>query len=140
MTRPQFQPRPFAALALILIHLIVSTGHGWAHQAAMVTLNTFGYVYVALVITLAPLVSAVFLFVRKIKIGGLLLALSMFGSFIFGFWYHFLSETSDNVSQVHGPWHSMFLWTAFALAVIELAGTIVGLRLLRATLKSQTDA
>lgn len=106
----------------------------------MVTLNTFGYVYVALVITLAPLVSAVFLFVRKIKIGGLLLALSMFGSFIFGFWYHFLSETSDNVSQVHGPWHSMFLWTAFALAVIELAGTIVGLRLLRATLKSQTDA
>jgi hypothetical protein len=139
MNRSLTQPRPFAVLALILIHLIVSTGHGWAHQAAMVTLNTFGYVYVAFVITLAPLVSAVFLFIRKIKIGALLLALSMFGSFIFGFWYHFLSETGDNVSQVHGPWHSMFLWTAIALAVIELAGTIVGLRLFRATLGRQTD-
>ncbi len=140
MNPPLSQSRPFAALALILIHLIVSTSHGWAHQAAMVSLNTFGYVYVALVITLAPLASAVFLVLRKIKIGALLLALSMFGSFIFGFWYHFLSQTGDNVSQVHGPWHSVFLWTAIALAVIELAGTIVGLRLFRATLKPQTSA
>jgi hypothetical protein len=138
MNQPQSQPRPFAAIALILIHLIVSSGHGWAHQAAMITLNTFGYVYVTLVITLAPLVSAVFLFLRKTKTGSLLLALSMFGSFIFGFWFHFLSETGDNVSQVHGPWHSMFLWTAIALAVIELAGTIVGFRMFRATLKPQT--
>lgn len=135
MNRPLSQTRPFAALALILIHLIVSTGHGWAHQAAMVTLPTFGYVYVALVITLTPLVSAVFLFVRKIKIGALLLALSMFASFIFGFWYHFLSHTGDNVSQVHGPWHSVFLWTAIALALIELVGTIVGVRLFRAISK-----
>ena len=125
------QPRPFVALALVLIHLIASTLHGWAHQGAMVKLTTFGYAYVAIVITLGPLVAAGFLLTRKQKTGALLLALTMFGSFIFGFWYHFLSNTSDNVMQVHGPWHSTFLWTAVALAVIELVGTVVGFRMFR---------
>jgi len=125
------QPPPFFALAFIFIHLVVSTLHGWAHQAAMVKLTTFGYVYVTIVITLGPLVAAVFLFTRKRNTGALLLMLSMFGSFIFGVWYHFLSNTNDNVTQVHGPWHSTFLWTAIALAVIELAGTVVGFQMFR---------
>lgn len=129
MNQVTSQPRPFVALALILIHLVVSILHGWAHQGAMVTLSTFGNIYVGVVITLMPVVAAVFLFIRKKKPGALLLTLSMLGSFIFGFWYHFLSQTNDNVTQVHGPWHSTFLWTAIALAVIELAGTIVGLRM-----------
>ena len=97
----------------------------------MVALTTFGYVYVVVVITLLPWVAAALLFTRKKKMGALLLALSMLSSFVFGFWYHFLSKTGDNVTQVHGPWHSAFLWTAIVLAVIELGGTIVGLRLFR---------
>jgi hypothetical protein len=125
------QTRPFAALALVLIHLVVSTLHGLAHQAAIVKLTMFGNVYVMIVITLGPLVAAGFLVARKQKIGALLLVLSMFGSFIFGGWYHFLSNTTDNVTQVHGPWHSTFLWTAIAIAVIELAGVVVGFRMLR---------
>ena len=125
------QTRPFGALVLVLIHLVVSTFHGWAHQAAMVALTTFGYVYVGVVITLTPLLAAALLFTRKKKIGALLLALAMFGSFIFGFWYHFLSHTSDNIMRVNGAWHSTFLWTAIALAVVELAATIVGFRLFR---------
>lgn len=132
MNQRSSQRRPFGALVLILIHLAISTGHGWAHQAAMVRLTTFGYVYVGVVITFMPFVAAALLFTRKKKIGALLLALSMFGSFIFGFWFHFLSQTNDNVRQVHGPWHSTFLWTAIALAIIELAGTVFGFRMFRA--------
>ena len=134
MAQPRSQTRPFAALALVLIHLVVSTLHGLVHQAAIVNLTTFGYVYVTIVITLGPLVAAGFLVTRRQKTGGLLLALSMFGSFIFGVWYHFLSNTTDNVTQVHGPWHSTFLWTAIALAVIELAGAVVGFRMFRVKL------
>ena len=104
----------------------------------MVMLTTFGYIYVAVVITLEPLVAAVLLFTRKRKIGALLLALSMSGSFIFGFWYHFLSATNDNVAHVSGPWHSAFLWTAIALALIELASTVVGFRLFQTASKSRT--
>jgi hypothetical protein len=131
MNHSASQPRPFAALALILIHLVISVVHGTAHQGAMVALSAFGNVYVLVVITLAPLAAAVLLFTRKQKLGALLLALSMFGGFIFGFWYHFLSSTNDNVTEVHGPWHSAFLWTAITLAAIELAGTSVGLRIYR---------
>ena len=139
MNRTLTQTSSFTALALVLIHLIVSTIHGLIHQAAMVTLNTFGYVYVVVVITLAPLVAAALLFTRKQRIGAPLLALSMFGSFAFGFWYHFLSSTNDNVREVHGPSHSMFLWTAIALAAIELAGALVGFQIYRAIVKSEAD-
>ena len=139
MNQSSSQPRPFGALALVLIHLVISTAHGWAHQGAMVPLTTFGYVYVVVVITLMPWVAAALLFTRKKKMGALLLALSMFGSFVFGFWYHFLSNTGDNITQVHGPWHSTFLWTAIVLAVIELGGTIVGLRLFRVISRSHVE-
>jgi len=119
------------AFALVLIHLAVSTLHGWAHQAATVALTTFGYLYVVVVITVAPLLAALLLLLRRQKSGALLLAAAMFGSFIFGVWYHFLSSTNDNVSQVQGAWHSTFLWTAVALALIELAGTLIGWQLYR---------
>ena len=98
----------------------------------MVTLTTFGSVYVLVVITLAPLVAGALLLTRSARIGALLLALSMSGSFVFGGWYHFLSATNDHVSQVHGPWRSTFIWTAIVLAVSELAGVIIGISALRA--------
>src|ERR1044072_5785986 len=86
MNHSASQPRPFAALALILIHLVISVVHGTAHRGAMVALTAFGNVYVIVVITLAPLVAAALLFTRKQKLGALLLALSILGSFVFGFW------------------------------------------------------
>lgn len=119
-------------LGIILAHLGISIFHGLAHQGAMVTLTTFGSVYVLVVITLAPLVAGGLLFTRWARIGALLLVLSMLGSFAFGGWYHFLSATNDHVSQVHGPWRSTFIWTAIVLAVSELAGVIIGISTFRA--------
>src|SRR3954469_9750918 len=121
------------AIALIVTHLVISTIHGAAHQGAMVNLNTFGYIYVLVVITIAPVVAGVLLLTRKRSSGALLLAVSMLGSFVFGFWYHFLSATNDHISQVRGEWQPTFLWTAIALAVIELAGTATGFILYRRT-------
>lgn len=140
MNQAPSQPRPFVALAFVLVHVVISTIHGRAHQGAMVMLTTFGYLYVAVVITLAPLVAAALLFTRKKRMGALLFALSMLGSFLFGFWYHFLSETSDNVTRVVGPWHSVFFWTAIALAVIELAAALVGFRLFQTASKPPANA
>ena len=122
----------FLSLGIILAHLGISVFHGLAHQGAMVTLTTFGSVYVLVVITLAPLVAGGLLFTRWAKIGALLLALSMLGSFAFGGWYHFLSATNDHVSQVHGPWRSTFIWTAIVLAASELVGVIIGISTFRA--------
>jgi hypothetical protein len=113
-------------LGLILAHLAVSIFHGAAHQGAMVGLTAFGNLYVLVVITIAPLVAGVLLLTRWARKGALLLALSMLGSFGFGVWYHFLSATTDNVMEVHGPWRSTFFWTAIGLAIIEFAGMLVG--------------
>ena len=93
----------------------------------MVELSSFGNAYVIIVITVAPLLAAVLLFTPKREFGSLLLAGSMFGSFIFGFWYHFLSTTSDNIAEVKGSWHSTFVWTAVLLAMIESSGTLAGI-------------
>lgn len=114
-------------LAIILLHIGVSTIHGLAHQGATVALTTFGNVYVIVVITIAPLVAYTLLLFRWAKVGAILFALSMLGSLIFGVWYHFLSATNDNVHEVHGPWSFTFLWTAIALAIIELGGTLLGI-------------
>jgi hypothetical protein len=122
-----------AALAVVLIHLVISIVHGRAHQGATVALTAFGYVYVVVVITVAPLAAGALLFSRKQKIGALLLTLSMLGSFVFGVWYHFLSAGSDNVAEVHGGWRWTFLWTAIALAILEFIGVIFGLRIYRAS-------
>ena len=126
MTNVTNRTLSWLSAALILAHLAISTFHGRAHQGAMVMLTTFGYVYVLVVITFAPLVAGGLLFTRWAKAGALLLALSMFGSFAFGSWYHFLSATTDNVAEVHGPWSSTFFWTAIALAVVEVAGAGFG--------------
>ena len=122
----RFTSTAIVGLSLIVAHLLVSIIHGSAHQAARVNLDTFGNVYVVIVITLAPLGAGVLLLTRMRRHGALLLVGSMFGSFVFGFWYHFLSATRDHVSQVQGEWHATFLWTAVALSVIELAGTVAG--------------
>jgi hypothetical protein len=126
-----------AALALILVHLVISIVHGRAHQGATVALTTFGYVYVVIVITVAPLVAGALLFSRKQKVGALLLALSMLGSLAFGVWYHFLSAGSDNIAEVPGGWHSTFLWTAIALALLEFIGVIFGFLIYRASAKAR---
>jgi len=122
-----------AAVGIILTHLVVSIVHGRAHQGAMVALTTFGYVYVLVVITVAPLVAGALLFSRKQKIGALLLALSMLGSFAFGVWYHFVSAGSDNVAEVHGGWHATFFWTAIVLAILEFLGLIIGMAVCRSS-------
>ena len=116
-----------AGTALVLTHLVISTIHGVAHEGAMVMLTAFGYAYVAIVITVTPLVAAALLFSRRQKLGALLLTLSMLGSFGFGVLYHFVLPGTDNVAEVHGPWHATFLWTAVALAVLEGIGVITGL-------------
>ena len=110
--------------AIILIHLIISMIHGYAHAQAQVMLSAFGQIYVLVVIILAPLLGCALLYSRWQKTGALLTGLSLAGAFGFGLVYHFLLSGSDNVMEVHGEWHMLFMWTAALVAVLELAGTL----------------
>jgi hypothetical protein len=112
--------------AIILVHLIVSLIHGYAHVQAHVTLPVFGQIYVLVVILLVPLLAGSLLYSRRQKNGALLTGLSLAGSFLFGVVYHFLLPGADNVTEVHGEFHLVFMWTAVLLAILELAGTLTG--------------
>jgi hypothetical protein len=121
----------FLALGVVMAHLGVSLIHGFAHQRAGVTLDVFDSVYVAVVITLAPLVAAALLFTRVVRAGAWLLTVAMFGALVFGLFKHFLLPGTDNVVEVHGDWHSLFLWSAVGVAVVEIAGGTIGAWLVR---------
>ncbi len=123
-------------VAIILVHLIASLIHGYAHTQAHVTLSPVGQIYVLVVIVLAPLLGFALLYSRQLKTGALVAGLSLAGSFVFGLAYHFLLSGNDNVMEVHGEWHMMFMWTATFLAVLELAGTFTAFWLYNALSRS----
>lgn len=114
------------AAGVVTVHAVVSLAHGWVHVAAPVDLTAAQWVFVILVITLAPLLALSLLWRRREEAGSALLAVSMAAAFAFGVYQHYLVPNPDNVASVVGPWSATFGWTAALVAVSELAGTAVG--------------
>lgn len=119
------------ALGIILAHFAVTLVHGISHVEAEVPLSLFGNLYVLAVILVAPLVAGILLYKVSFTSGGWLLTLSMAGALGFGLLYHFVLAGPDNVTQVHGVWHTSFLASAIAIAFLELAGVFWGVRVLQ---------
>jgi hypothetical protein len=113
-------------IAIIGLRLPVQILHGSAHTALQIYLAPWQKVYILLVITVLPLVSAVLLW-RRSRLAFLLLFISMFGSLIFGGYYHFVAPGPDNVSELgHHAWTFRFQLSAVLLAVLEAAGATIG--------------
>jgi hypothetical protein len=121
------------AIGVILTHLAVSLVHGYAHERLEIGLAQVQRVFIGIVIVAAPLVAGYFLWRGNRRTGGALTAASMAGALLFGLFFHFVHEGPDNVwrlLRVMPPgWYSVFETTAFLLAVLELWGVVLGLRL-----------
>jgi hypothetical protein len=128
-----------SAQILIWVHLAISLLHGLAHVEAAVYLPVLGNLYVLVVILIAPLV-ALFWLSRSLHWGGGLLALAMAGSLIFGLVNHFLLPGMDNVAEVSGIWHLPFEISAYLLALLEAAGTLLGIWIFAVTRPSTLPA
>jgi hypothetical protein len=54
----------------------------------------------------------------------------MLGALVFGSYYHFVLAGADNVSAVghlaSHAWAQVFRWSAVLLALVEVAGVVVG--------------
>jgi hypothetical protein len=111
------------AIAIVLLHLVVSVPHGMAHSELHIQMQLWQNVYIWLIITILPLVAAILIWKRR-RAGFLLLLLSMAGSFLFGVFYHFIAAGPDNVAQAAT---GTFRMTAVLLALIEAAGVVIGL-------------
>lgn len=121
-------------IVAVLVHQVVSLAHGYAHTQLGVGLSTWQNFYVLSVITLVPLIALIFLWLRRSRVGFMVLALSMAGSFIFGAYYHYIGISTDHVSHLPpGDAQGLFRLTAVLLLASELFGFIVGVIGLRTT-------
>ena len=104
--------------AIVVAHLLVNIAHGLARHELLVVL-------------IAPLLALGLIWTVKKRLGLLLLALSMSGSFLFGSYHHFLVMSPDHVdSQPWSPWGLTFGLTAYLLLITEAMGTYVGIHFL----------
>ena len=121
-------------ILVVLARIIVNGLHGIAHQQAEVVISDLQFAYVFLVIVIAPIAAAVMLSFnrpKKMQRGGAwLLFVSMLGSLLFGFGYHIVLPSSDNIFTVmQGPSLNnaiFFTSTAILLLMIDSLGSWIG--------------
>jgi hypothetical protein len=127
--KPSQAPQGYA-VAIIFTHLALSIAHGMAHSRLAIALTIAQRSFVGAVIVAAPLVAAYFIWKRRLRLGGALLAISMAAALAFGAYYHFIAPGPDNVNQADttkpANWRNLFEDTAMDLALIEALGTVAG--------------
>jgi hypothetical protein len=116
-----------ALSAVVLIHLALSFVHGAAHTGAAVALDPAGTAFVYIVILAGPLVGLA-VAARWPLAGSAIVALTMAGSLVFGLINHFIIQGTDHVAHVADAWRPLFASTAALLALVEAAGTAIGVR------------
>jgi hypothetical protein len=118
--------------AIVLAHLLVNIAHGTAHRELGVGLSPLGSIFVIVVVLVLPLVAMVLLWTAQLRLGLILLALSMGGALVFGLYHHFLAAGPDHIhAQPRRGWGSAFVLTSYLLLVTEALGTCVGVYFLR---------
>lgn len=115
---------------VVAAHLVISALHGTAHNGAHVPLSAAGTFFVFVVILGGPLVGVALMWWVE-RVGGWIVALTMAGSFIFGFLNHFVFASPDHVAHVAMLWRPLFATTAVLLAVTEALGFVLALRLVQ---------
>ena len=117
--------------AIVVAHLLVNIAHGLAHRELRVGLDPPASIFVIVVVLVSPMLATALVWTMKKRLGLILLSLSMFGSFLFGLYHHFLLASPDDVrSQPASPWGIAFVLTAYGLLIAEAIGAYVGVRFL----------
>lgn len=125
------RPIRLTAGSVVLGHALVSGGHGIAHALVPVGLDAWQWAIVLVAAVVGPLVALWLVWQGAYRTGGHVLAGTMAVALVFGVVYHFLHPNPDHVSMVVGPWAAPFAWPANGVAILELAGLVLGLWLTR---------
>ncbi len=119
------------ATAIVVAHLLVSIVHGLAHNELRVGLAPLNQLFVIVVVFVGPLIATMLLWTAKKRLGLILLSLSMFGSWLFGLYHHFLAVSPDHIHfQPSGGWGTTFVLTSYLLLITETIGTYLGVHFL----------
>ncbi|MBI2823447.1 MAG: hypothetical protein HYX69_02010 [Planctomycetia bacterium] len=112
---------------VVVVHFVVVALHSWAHVQLDIPLGPLGTGFVWVVIIVGPILAAVLAWTRYRRAAAVILTASMAGSLAFGFWNHFVVESNDHVGHIPaGTPGEVFVATAVALVIVELAGVALG--------------
>jgi hypothetical protein len=112
---------------IVVAHLLINVAHGLAHRELHVGLAPLDEAFVILVILLAPLLAMALAWTARRRLGLILLFFSMFGSFLFGLYHHFLAMGPDHVRSQPASFGGVaFVLTAYGLLLTEAAGVYIG--------------
>src|SRR5262245_47781171 len=112
---------------MVAVHLVASVWHGGLHTELGINLSTAQNLFVLIVIVIGPLVGAVLVWTRLVRIALSLVFYSMLGALIFGVFYHFIFPSPDNVWFLpHGSLTAthQFKLSAGVIALLELASAL----------------
>ena len=117
------------AWGLVVFHFLVVVLHSIAHEVLSIKATPAQLAFIIPVIIVAPVVAGLLL-LKSERMGALLLAISMTGSFFFGLYYHFIANTIDHVAHVArlqpAFWTATFIVTAYLLILSEMLGAFAG--------------
>ena len=115
-----------ALAAVVLLHLIISMAHGYAHTSAGIDLNGLSLVFVPVVILAGPLIGLAWMWVNP-SAGARVIGITMAASLLFGLVNHFIIPGADRIDHVVPHSRALFESTAVMLVVSEAAGAVLGL-------------
>jgi hypothetical protein len=117
---------------IVLLHFLVNIVHGSAHRELRIGLTPIASAFVILVVLLFPVIAMILIWTAKKQLGLILFSASMFASFVFGLYHHFLAASPDHIhSQPNNAWGFTFVATSYALLILEAIGSYLGVHLLR---------
>ena len=123
-----------ACLWIIALHAIAAIIHNQAHNKIDVSLSTSQSAFATVVIVIAPLLAAILIWRSRQRLGAIVLVISMLASFIFGVVNHLMIDSPDQLAHISSNgWGRIFIVTAYALMITELAGVLAGTSLLRSS-------
>lgn len=120
------RPEKGSLLAIAAVHLVVGAIHQYSHTVADIKHTPFQLLFIILVVTDAPWLTVYLAWKRKMRIGASLFSISTGAAFLFGFLLHFVIESPDLHVNVPAAYRSVFLRSAWALAIVEFVGFVVG--------------
>jgi hypothetical protein len=119
------------AVALVLLHAVVLLVHGAVHVGEAVIPSPLDGIFIVVVIWIAPFAAIALLKGRRWQLGSLLYVAAMVAALVYEVYYHFVLPGPDNIAFVAaGFWQPVFQISVVLSAIMEVAGTLVGLELL----------
>lgn len=115
---------------IVLAHLLVNLAHGLPHADVPVELAPWQNGFVVVVVIALPLGGLWLVRRGRVDVGAVAILVGGLGAAAFGTFFHFFSDTPDNVARVTGPWSGYFLFTSVAISLLAVATALVGAWLL----------